>query len=218
MDPSSVVIPPTPTPEGYELRAEVLIPARQARAVRVRRGEVVQLIDVRGQQVGDLMAWLLDRPDECLSPAHTISCLTHLVPREGEALYTNHRREVFRIRRDTVGRHDLIVPCCDPERYERDFGLSDHPSCLRSIARALEEASEDWHPRGELAWNVFMNNVLTEEGAIVTQAPPHGPGDHIELECMEDLGVVVSACPQDLTVCNAFNPTEMALRIFQPTP
>ena len=27
----------------------------------------------------------------------------------------------MKILRDDVGRHDLIVPCCDPERYSIDY-------------------------------------------------------------------------------------------------
>jgi uncharacterized protein YcgI (DUF1989 family) len=213
-----VVVPETPAPQGYRLRLELLVPAREARAFRVRARELLQVIDVRGQQVGDLMAWKLQQPEEYLSPAHTVSCLARLAPREGESLFSNHREPLFRVRRDTVGRHDLLVPCCDPERYALDFGQSDHPSCLMSIARALQDAGETWVPRGELAWNVFMNNVIDADGSLTTELPSHGPGAYIELEVLVDMGVVLSACPQDLTPCNAFQPTEMAVRVFEPAP
>jgi uncharacterized protein YcgI (DUF1989 family) len=45
------VIPQTPVPPGYQLRSEELVPAGQAATVRLARGEVLQLIDVQGQQV-----------------------------------------------------------------------------------------------------------------------------------------------------------------------
>ena len=86
------------------------------------------------------MAWQLAEPDEAFSPAHTVSCLARLVPREEDQLYSTRRRPLLRLRRDTVGRHDLVVPCCDPERYRLDFGLDDHPSCLASIQAALADA------------------------------------------------------------------------------
>src|SRR5438477_255737 len=41
---SAVVVPTTPTPEGYRVRDEVVIPPGAARAVRLRTGEIVQLI------------------------------------------------------------------------------------------------------------------------------------------------------------------------------
>jgi uncharacterized protein YcgI (DUF1989 family) len=121
----------------------------------------------------------------------------------------------MRVLRDDVGRHDFVVPCCDRERYERDFGLSDHGSCLESLQRALREFGSTWEPRGELAANVFMNNVITDEGRIETRAPEHGAGASLELLALEDLVVGLSACPQDLTPCNDFNPTSMALRAWE---
>jgi uncharacterized protein len=210
---TDVTIPPTPTPDGLKLDREVLIPANEARAIRVRAGEVVQIIDVLGQQVSDVMVWRLDDPTEYLSPSHTVSCLAHLVPVPGEALYSNHRRPLLRVRVDTVGNHDLVVPCCDPERYRNDFGV-EHVSCLSAIEDGMELAGETWVPRAELAWNCFMNNSVTSDGRIVTAAGPHVAGDYIELDVLVDLGMVASSCPQDLTPCNGFNITPMAFRVF----
>lgn len=215
-DLNAATVPPTAVPEGYRLETETVIPAGEARAVRLRPRQVVQLIDVRGQQVSDMLAWRLADPREVFSPAHTISCVKRLVPHEGENLFSNHRRPLMLIRRDTVGRHDLVVPCCDPERYLVDFGLGDHGSCLQSIRNALVEAGETWEPRGELAMNVFMNNRLEADGSIVTEEPPHRSGDYIELEALDHLGLVASSCPQDLTPCNAWKVTEMAIRIYEP--
>jgi uncharacterized protein YcgI (DUF1989 family) len=210
----AAMTPDTPVPAGYRLREELLVPAGRAGVVRLARGEVLQLIDVEGQQVADLMAWRLADPGEALSPAHTVSCLARLVPREGDSLFSASRRPLLRLRRDTVGRHDLVVPCCDPERYRLDFGLEDHPSCLASTQAALAEAGEAWPARGELAVNVFMHNTITGDGRLVTEEPTHGPGAHLELEALDDLGVVASSCPQDLTPCNAWTITPVAFRIF----
>jgi uncharacterized protein len=210
------VIPATPVPAGYRLREEVWVPPGRAATVRLAEGELLQVIDVAGQQVADLMAWRLADPAEALSPAHTVSCLARLVPQAGDELFSTRRRPLLRLRRDTVGRHDLVVPCCDPERYRRDFGLDDHPSCLASIQAAIDEAGQDWTARGELAWNVFMHNTVTPDGRLITEEPGHGPGDHLELEALDALGVVASSCPQDLTACNAWTITPVALRMFTP--
>jgi uncharacterized protein YcgI (DUF1989 family) len=213
-----VAVPATPAPAGLRLLSEVLIPAGEARCLRLRGGQVLQLIDVRGGQVSDVMAWSLADPEECFSPGHTVSCLGRLVPREGDAWFSNRRREMFRVRRDTVGRHDFVVPCCDPERYARDFGLTDHRSCLASIEAALAAAGEGWRPRGELAANVFMNNVIEAGGRVVTREPTQPPGAYLELEALVDAALAASSCPQDLTPCNAWRITEVAFRVFAPAP
>lgn len=191
------------------------VPASEARAVRVSAGQVLQLVDLEGQQVGDFVAYRQSDPGEYFSPPHTCSCLTKLVPEVGDELYSNHRTPLMRVLRDDVGSHDLVVPCCDPERYERDYGIEGHASCLAGLQAGLAAFGSDWEVRGELAWNVFMNNKL-EDGRIVTYEPPHGAGSSIDLLAMEDLVACLVACPQDLTACNAFNPTDMAIRVWEP--
>ena len=196
---------------------DLAVPAREARTVAVSAGQVLQLVDLEGQQVGDFVAHLPGRPGEHFSAGHTLSCLTKLVPEVGDELFSNRRRPLLRIRRDDVGRHDLIVPCCDPERYSRDYGEPDHGSCLASIERSLAEFGAGVEVAGETAWNVFMNN-RHEGGRIVTHEPEHGAGSLIELAVLEDLVVTLSACPQDLSPCNAFDPTAMAIRVFDRPP
>lgn len=199
--------------QGAEMLEEILVPACEARVAKVEKGQVLQIVDLEGQQVGDLMAFRTDDPGDYLSPAHTLSCLVKLVPEVGDELFSNHRNPLFEILRDDVGNHDLIVPCCDPERYARDYDDAEHRSCLGSIREALEASGVSWPAPGESAWNIFMNN-RHEEGKIVTYEPEHGPGSSIDLGVLEDLTVVLSACPQDLSPCNAFNPTPMAMRIW----
>lgn len=204
-----------PAPRSYDtLVREVVVPACEARALEVHAGQVLQIVDLEGQQVGDLVAYRLADPSEVFSAGHTISALTRMVPGIGDELFSNHRRPLLRILHDDVGSHDLIVPCCDPERYARDYGVNGHASCLRSLEAAVTAAGHDWPVRGETAWNVFMNN-RHEDGRIVTYEPPHQAGAAIDLEVLDDLLVVLSACPQDLSPCNAYAPTSMALRIWE---
>jgi uncharacterized protein len=213
---AEVAVPATPQPEGYRIRDEILIPPRRAASIRLRRGEILQIVDVRGQQVSDVMSWVLSDPGEYLSPVHTMSCTARVIPRVGDSLYSNRRRSLLRIARDSVGRHDLLVGCCDPYRYERQLGAPGHPSCLQAIEQALAAAGETWTPRSELAWNVFMNNVINPDGSIVLEEPVQGPGGYVEVEALDDLGLVGTACPQDLTPCNAWVITEIAFRVFEP--
>lgn len=189
--------------------AEVIVPAREARTMEVKKGQVLEIVDLEGQQVGDFTAWLSGNHDEYLSPSHTVSSLSKLVPEVGDSILSNHRRPLFRITRDDVGHHDLVVPCCDPERYAIDYGEPDHGSCLLSLQTAI--GGSELPLRGEMCWNVFMNNQI-EDGKIVTYEPPHPAGSTIAMEVLEDMIIALSACPQDISAVNAYNPTPMALR------
>ncbi len=190
--------------------AEVIVPAREARTMEVKKGQTLEIVDLEGQQVGDFTAWLASDPNEYLSPSHTVSSLSKLVPEVGDSILSNHRTPLLKIIRDDVGRHDLVVPCCDPERYAIDYGEPDHGSCLLSLETAIEGMGLPL--RGEMCWNVFMNNQL-EDGKIVTYEPPHPAGSTIAMEVLEDMTVALSSCPQDISAVNAFNPTPMAMKV-----
>ncbi|MEY3020126.1 MAG: hypothetical protein RLZZ272_1110, partial [Actinomycetota bacterium] len=187
--------------------AEVTVPAREGRGVRVPKGTVLEVVDLEGKQVGDLIAWSEADPDVYFSPAHTVSCNASIRLEVGGQLFSNHRDPMFTILRDDVGKHDLVVPCCDPERYSRDYGILDHGSCLQNLEQARDLLGVERDLHGEMAWNVFMHNRVTDEGRVVTDPAAHPAGSRIALRAEMDLVVLLSACPQDLTPCNDFDPT-----------
>ncbi len=189
---------------------EVLIPAREGRGVRLVAGQLLDLVDVEGCQVADLVAYAAN-PEEYLSPAHTAAVNTSLLLRVGDAVYSNHRNPLLTILRDDVGRHDIVVPCCDAERYLYSYGVMGHRSCLGNLLQARDLLGVGVTVRGENAWNVFMHNRVTETGEIVTDPAVHPAGSTITLRAERDLVVLVSACPQDLSPCNNWDPTSMRL-------
>jgi len=191
--------------------SEIVVPAGEGRGVIVGAGHLLDIIDLEGQQVGDLVAWRRADPREYMSPTHTVSCNASLRLGRGAQLFTNRRNPIFTILRDDVGMHDIIVPCCDPERYRRDFGRQDHRSCLRNLEEARDRLGESFDIRGEQAWNVFMHNRVTAEGKVVTDQAAHRAGATISLRAEMEVVALLSACPQDLTPCNAFHPTPMKL-------
>ncbi len=197
-----------------QLKQELFIPARQGGAVRVARGDFLDAIDPEGQQVGDLIAYVLHDPTEYFSPTHTVACLASIAINVGDQLWSNRRRALFTVVSDDVGRHDIIVPCCDRERYIHGFDIHDHDSCLDNLRAGLTSIGSAFDVRGEMAWNFFMNNEVQPDGRVVTHAPIHGAGATMRLECLDDLVVAVSACPQDLTACNAYNPTPLRLKVW----
>ena len=69
-----------------ELIEEVIVPAREARLIEVKKGQTLEVVDLEGQQVGDLAAWTAADPDEYLSPSHTVSSLSKVVPVVGDEL------------------------------------------------------------------------------------------------------------------------------------
>lgn len=190
---------------------ELPIPAKEGRGVVLAAGQLLDLVDVEGAQVADLVAFDAADPEEYLSPAHTAAVNTSIRLEVGDSLYSNHRNALLTIVRDDVGKHDIVVPCCDRERYLYSYGVADHRSCLDNLLQARDLLGLPLRVRGENAWNVFMHNRVTETGEVVTDAAAHPAGSTITLRAERDLVVLVSACPQDLSPCNNFDPTSMAL-------
>jgi uncharacterized protein YcgI (DUF1989 family) len=202
---------------GFKLKEEVIAPPMHGCAFRVAKGERFQVVDLRGQQVGDMVAYKADDPGEYFSPAHTITQNWSVALKVGDVLASNKRNNLMRILEDTVGYHDIVVPCCDPETYITRYGIYDHRSCLANIKEGLASIGRgDIEVHGAQAWNVFMKNRIEPDGKMVYLEPTHGPNSYMTLEALEDLVVALSACPQDQTPTNGPECTEMLVRIWEP--
>ncbi|MHB0920099.1 MAG: aminomethyltransferase [Thiomonas sp. 15-66-11] len=191
-----------------------VVPARQGRALRVRRGQVVRIINPHGTQVGD--AWALNADDlgEYLSMPHTRAATDHLIPRVGDVLVSNRRRPMLRFSADTSpGVHDTQMAACDLYRY-RGLGVVDyHDNCADNFRMALQavglRAQDVPAPL-----NLWMNIPFRPDGSVAWLAPVSKPGDHVEFMACMNLVVVLSACPQDIIVINARKPVELHVQVL----
>lgn len=91
------------------------IPARHGAALEVRRGQALRVIDVEGQQVGDLVCFNRDDLTERYSPQNTILFNRTIYPKVGATLVSDRGRPMMRLVADTVGVHDLICGSCSDE-------------------------------------------------------------------------------------------------------
>ena len=193
---------------------QVQIPAMTGRAVLVRRGQGLKVIAPEGTQVGDLFAFIEDDLAETLSPSQTRSILGLFNLVIGRPLYSVTRRPLFVLEEDTVGVHDLLAPACDRMRYLEDFGIEGHRNCRDNLNAALAELG--YSPPGYPdPINLFQNTPIADlEGTRETRASRAEPGDYVLLRALEDLVVVVSACPQDQTVLNGGRPKGLLLEVY----
>src|SRR5262245_49452719 len=124
------------------LLGRMAVQARQvapgtAFAAEVKAGELVQVMDVSGQQVADFVAFGLADHSEILSVGATRAGGGTMMLQEGMKILSNRRNPMLELIEDTVGRHDMLFAACDPKRYKDDFGLDDHPSCRVGLTEAL---------------------------------------------------------------------------------
>ena len=184
-------------------------------AFEVKAEQFLQITDQTGKQVADMIAFNLDDHNEWLSTSRTRAANNALMLQVEHGLYTNRRNRMFTIIDDTVGRHDMLFPSCDARRYLDDYGLPEHASCQDNFLRALAAKGVEIAPeRLPDPINWFMNVGLKARGEFEIREPLSERGDQVLLKAHMDCLVVVSACPQHQNACNAFNPTDILVRVY----
>jgi uncharacterized protein YcgI (DUF1989 family) len=196
--------------------AVTVIPARKGRAVRLASGAVIEIINPSGTQVVD--TWALCPPElaEHMSMEHTRTALGRLIPRAGDALYSNARRPLMTVVDDTSpGVHDTLIASCDAERYRMLGHEGYHDSCQDNFDAALRELGEVPPPL-PAPLNLFMNIPWGSDGSLTFEAPRSSPGDLVRLRAETELLVVLSACPQDLLPVNGRDqhPSDVHFRVL----
>ena len=189
------------------------VPARAGRFARVRKGQLVRVIDVEGGQVVDLFAWA--DAHEHLSAQHTRAVLDRLFPAVGEAFQTNRRRPILTfLRDDTPGVHDMLIAACDAERYEGLGVRGHHASCSENFRAAMVEAGHGDPGFTPQSVNLFMAIPVDAEGRLSWDPATTAAGDSVTLRAEMDCTVIVSACPQDIVPINNLRPTSAALEVL----
>jgi uncharacterized protein len=192
---------------------EVIVPGAEGRAIDVRAGEYLSIIDLEGQQVADFVAIQTDDRRKHLSVHQTRSAPRRWQLQIGDTLLNNDREPVFEIVRDDVGVHDLFFSACSPNLYLQRFGLTDHRSCRMNLFEALQPYGVSDPLDVPDPINIFMDSPPQPDGSFTFKPAPSKPGDRIVLRCLIDCVVAVSACPMDLSPINGGASTSLKLEV-----
>lgn len=176
------------------------------------RGDLLEIIDVEGEQVADLTAFAGDDPFEWLSSGRTIDYANTIYVTTGHTLYSNRSRPMFTIVADAVGRHDFLFTPCSPETFTILYKTTGHhPSCFENLVRALT-------PFGIMpnaiptTLNVFMNVEVLASGELRILPPRSRAGDSVLLRAEMPLIVGVTACSAELSNNGRFKPIDLVIR------
>jgi uncharacterized protein YcgI (DUF1989 family) len=188
----------------------IAIPARRGKAARIGEGQVIKVINTRGQQVVDTWAFNARDITEFMSMEHSRAAMEKIVPQVGDTLVTNRRRPILQVVEDTTpGVHDTLIAACDRYRYEQLGCEGYHDNCADNLAAALRDLGES-APEIPSPLNLFMNIPVTGGGRIAFRPPACSAGQFIAFRARMDLIIAFSACPQDIIPINgeARTPTE----------
>ncbi len=190
------------------------IHARQGRAMRVKKGELLSVINRDGSQIGDFWAFADSDCNEYLSMEHLRPTLRRVSPRPGDALVTNRRRPILTLVEDTSpGVHDTLVASCDVHRYAQLGHEGYHDNCTDNLRMAL--GAIGLRPTSvPCPLNLWMNTPVVDDGAMEWRAPVSSKGDHVLFRAEMDAVVVISCCPMDLLPINGEDAQPSALEVL----
>ncbi|TCT07543.1 aminomethyltransferase [Aquabacter spiritensis] len=205
-------------PPLAEVKLDLRIPAAQARAYRVKKGDYIQIIDVEGRQCADFLAFdaaALDRGEEFgLDATTTRTLMGAAFPGPGlhSKYYDARQIALVEVVQDTVGRHDTFALACTAKYYE-DMGYPGHANCSDNFNAALKP----YAIAGRNGWpaiNFFYNTAISGSNALTMDEPWSRSGDYVLLQALTDLVCATSSCADDIDPANGWEPTDIHVRVY----
>lgn len=185
----------------------VEIPERSGDAFTLKAGQTLTVIDPRGVQVSDLLAYNAEDLDEVISSGRSLDYAETIYLTTGNVLYSNRSRPMLTIVADMVGRHDFLLTPCSYDTFHHFYpDLPPHRGCFGNLAAALEPygVKPDQIPT---AFNCFMNvTVDAATGKLDVLPPISKAGDNIVLRAEMDLIIGLTACSAPASNGGSFKP------------
>ena len=204
-----------------DVRDEFTVARGTAQAYELQPGEIVQIIDVEGQQCSDFMALRGDALDagieRAIDSTATRSMVRATYPGPGllDKFYDSDLRPMMQVVQDTCGRHDAFGMACNARGYA-ERGFPGHLNCSDNISNALDPYGVGYRPAWpaiNFFWNTWVDHPST---SLLTEESHSRPGDYVAIRAMDRLVCVTTACPDDLDPINGWNPTDVHVRIYRP--
>ena len=213
------------THKGFELPDPIADPLQSIRvhtqtaeSYFVKAGDYIQILDVDGRQCSDFECFSARKLDKgiehALDVTTTRTLMGHAYPMPGlhAKYYDQEMLPLVEVVQDTCGRHDAFAMACS-EKYYNDMGYPGHVNCSTNFNGALQDYGVAPR-RGWMAINFFFNTNIDDHGVLYTDEPWSRPGDYVLLRALTDIICVSSACPDDTTAANGWNPTDIHVRTY----
>ncbi len=197
---------------------DIRIHSATAESYFVKAGDYIQIQDVDGRQCTDFECFSARKLDNgiehALDVTTTRTLMGHAYPMPGlhAKYYDQDMLPLVEVVQDTCGRHDSFAMACT-EKYYNDIGYPGHVNCSSNFNVALQDYGVAPR-RGWMAINFFFNTCIDDHGVMYTDEPWSRPGDFVLLRALTDIVCVSSACPDDTTSANGWNPTDIHIRTY----
>ena len=183
----------------------------------VRRGQVLRIVDLEGNQAVDTLFFNAADTEERYSAADTIRAQRQLYLTTGSKLLSNLGSVMLSVVEDTCGRHDTLGGACSAESNTVRYAPEKRHmhSCRDNFLLALAEHDQGLTKR-DLPSNInfFMNVPVSPQGELHFADGISFAGRYVQLRAEMDVLTLISNCPQLNNPCNAYNPTPIRILIW----
>ena len=189
-----------------------IVPAGAPWSGIVRRGQVLRITDLEGQQAVDFLCYNAANPHERYHAPNTLKAAGTIFLTAGHKLYSDIARPIFTIVEDQFGGHDTIGGCCSAPSNEMLYGVKNCPGCRENFLAALATHGLG---RRDIVPNInwFMRVPVGTHGGAAIASGVSPPGCQVALRAEMDALAVISNCPQVNNPCNGFKPTPIEVEI-----
>lgn len=160
-------------------------------SIRVLRGQLLRITAQGDGAVASLFGFSLADPAMWLSVHHTRVFSNSYLLGSGMRLVNNRRRPMMVLGKDSVKRHDLLLPA-STTAFLRERGYQGE-GCLDALRGELARLGMVV-PKLPDPINLFMHVKLTREGDILPETNLTKAGDSITCRVVMDTQFIVSAC------------------------
>jgi urea carboxylase-associated protein 1 len=193
-----------------------VVPARAPWLHLVKKGQILRIVDLEGNQAVDFLVYNAHDDAERYSAQDTIAAQGNIFLREGSVLRSNEGAAMMTVMSTAVAYHDTIGGACSCESNTLRYGhhTKAQHACVDNF---LTANAKEGRGKRDMVSNVnfFMNVPVEGDGALGIVDGISAPGLYVDLRAEMDVSVVVSNCPQINNPCNGFNPTAVRMIITQ---
>ncbi|WP_368505309.1 urea amidolyase associated protein UAAP2 [Alkalihalophilus sp. As8PL] len=184
----------------------------------LKPGQVLRIVDLKGNQAADTLFFDADQPEDRYSAVRTIAEQTNIYLSTGSVLRAESGKPLLTIVADTCGRHDTLGGACSAQSNTVRYAHETLPMHNCRDTFMLQMAKYDGkYTKRDLAPNInfFMNVPVTPEGGLTFEDGVSAPGRYVEMRSECKTTALISNCPQLNNPCNAYNPTPIRVLIWE---
>ena len=172
------------------------VPAGWYATIRLRRGEVLRIVDTTGRSSVSMIGWRQEDTSERLNCADTVKVQWTAALAKGRVILSDMGRVFMSLVEDSSGAHDVLVGGSTPASTLAAYGAAarnTHENFLAAAAK-LGLGLRDIPP----CVTFFAPVSLDTEGRFRWDASRKRPGDFVDLRAEMNVAVVLSNCAHPL--------------------